>query len=453
MMAPGQPELALARFTAELRADDLPPSVAGQVKLLLLDAIASAFAGRGTLERPAMERTAMEVAGPGSVTVIGGGTLAAAGATLLNGYQITAATVCDVHRPTLCHVTPVVVPPLLAVAEQRAVDGPTLLAALAAGMEVCVRTGLAMDYPRFRARGWHSPGVVGPIGAAAGVARVLGLDTRATRDAMAFGASQSAGTFAALGSSQVKFHQARGAVSGLLAGLVAANSFDASERIFTAPDGGILATYADGGSPAALTDGLGERWELLQISMRRWPAASSIQAVVEAALDLSGDSSARDATDIVEVRVGLPEGSYRLNGEAGWKDQLSAFQSARYVAAVVLTDGRCWTHQFSAERIADPAVGSLAGQRISVSIDPSLPPSGASVEVTRRSGPPSQRRVQVPRGDPARPLSVDDVRSKLAEATDGGAFAARAAQIAELVLRLEQLSSVEELMQALRQAA
>lgn len=453
MTAPGQPELAIARFAAELDADNLSPPVAAQVKLLLLDAIASAFAGRGTLERPAMERTAQEVAGPGSTTVIGGGTLSAVGATLLNGYQVTAATVCDVHRPTLCHVTPVVVPPLLAVAEQRAVDGRTFMAALAAGMEVCVRSGLAMDYPRFRARGWHSPGVVGPIGAAAGVARLLRLDTLATRDAMAFGASQSAGTFAALGSSQVKFHQARGAVSGLLAGLMAANGFDASDRIFTAPDGGILATYADGGSPAALTDSLGDRWELMQISMRRWPAASSIQALVEAALDLAGGAPLVDGTDILEIRIGLPEGSYRLNGEGGWDDQLSAFQSARFVAAVVLTDGRCWTPQFSAERIADPVVASLAGQRSSVSIDAGLPPSGASLEVIRRSGPPSRRTVDVPRGDPARPLTVEDVRSKLTEATDGGAFAARARQIEELVLRLEQLSSVVELTQALRQAA
>ena len=39
-------------------------------------------------------------------------------ATLLNGYLITAVTVCDVHRATLCHTTPEVVPPALAIAER-----------------------------------------------------------------------------------------------------------------------------------------------------------------------------------------------------------------------------------------------------------------------------------------------------------------------------------------------
>jgi len=52
-------------------------------------------------------------------SVIGGEQLSLAGATLLNGYLITAVTVCDVHRPTLCHTTPQVVPPALAIAERN----------------------------------------------------------------------------------------------------------------------------------------------------------------------------------------------------------------------------------------------------------------------------------------------------------------------------------------------
>ena len=39
-------------------------------------------------------------------TVIGGDRLSLAGATMLNGYLITAVTMCDIHRSTLTHVTP-----------------------------------------------------------------------------------------------------------------------------------------------------------------------------------------------------------------------------------------------------------------------------------------------------------------------------------------------------------
>ena len=152
-MSPGEPaedagpETRLASWISALERRDLPDDVVDRVKLLLLDAIASAAAGRSTVERPAIEEVGRATFGPGEATVIGGDSMSLAGATFVNGYQVTAATVCDVHRPTLCHVTPVVVPPALAVAEARETDGATFLAALAAGLETVVRVGLAADYP------------------------------------------------------------------------------------------------------------------------------------------------------------------------------------------------------------------------------------------------------------------------------------------------------------------
>ena len=56
---------------------------------------------------------------PSEASVIGGGRLSLAGATLLNGYLITATTMCDVHRATMTHVTPEVIPPALAIADER----------------------------------------------------------------------------------------------------------------------------------------------------------------------------------------------------------------------------------------------------------------------------------------------------------------------------------------------
>src|SRR3712207_7543071 len=52
--------------------------------------------------------------GPRTSTVLAGHPSSLAGAALINGYQVTAVTVCDIHRPTLCHVTPEVLPPALA---------------------------------------------------------------------------------------------------------------------------------------------------------------------------------------------------------------------------------------------------------------------------------------------------------------------------------------------------
>jgi 2-methylcitrate dehydratase PrpD len=247
----------------------------------------------------------------------------------------------------------------------------------------------------------------------------------------------------------VKFHQARGALSGLLAALVAAEGFDGGASFLTAADGGFLSTYSDGGDPSRITDGLGETWELMGISLRRWPTASALQAVVQAALELR-ERAALDPASLERVRVELPMTAYRLNGGREWHDQLSAFQSAAYVAAVVLLDGRCWLEQFSPERIQRPDIAAFVRERVEVAADPSLPASGARVTLTTNAGPPLAATIAVPRGDPAAPLSLDDLRDKLAAATAGTSLEPRTGRIVELVLGLDTARSIEPLLAALR---
>ena len=106
--------------------------------------------------------------------------------------------------------------------------------------------------------------------------------------ASAFGlaGSQSAGTFAAWGTPTVKFHQCRGALSGLMAALLAQQNFLATREFLTAKDGGLYNTYSNGGTPEAATADLGSRWELEQIALRLWPSASTIQGFITAMFDL-----------------------------------------------------------------------------------------------------------------------------------------------------------------------
>ena len=51
-------------------------------------------------------------------------------------------------------------------AEAEHASGPAFLAAVTAGLEVASRLLRAIGYAEFRRRGWHSPGVIGPVGAA-----------------------------------------------------------------------------------------------------------------------------------------------------------------------------------------------------------------------------------------------------------------------------------------------
>src|ERR1700752_1791377 len=136
---PQEPTQALAEFAVGLRHDDLPAKVREHCKLLLLDALACALAGHQGEETHQVEALASALAQSDEASIIGGGRLSLAGATLLNGYLITAVTMCDVHRPTMTHITPGVIPPALLIAERDGLSGADLLAAIAAGSEVMTR--------------------------------------------------------------------------------------------------------------------------------------------------------------------------------------------------------------------------------------------------------------------------------------------------------------------------
>src|SRR5258708_7311320 len=123
----------LAGFAASLQYENIPERVREHCKNLLLDTLACAVAGHRGEETRQVATLASALAQSNESTVIAGETLSLAGATILNGYLVTAVTMCDVHRPTLTHVTPEVMPPALAIAERDGSSGRDLLVASPAG--------------------------------------------------------------------------------------------------------------------------------------------------------------------------------------------------------------------------------------------------------------------------------------------------------------------------------
>jgi len=440
------PTAELARFTTKLSYDALPSRVRERIKDYLLDAVASSLAGTHGDETAQIRDLAVTL-GNGTSAVIGGERMSMAGAALMNGYLITAVTVCDVHRSTLFHVTPEVVPPALAVGDMKDSGGKDLIVALAAGLEVATRVAVGTNYQAFRARGWHSPGVVGPFGGAAAAGRLLGLSESLQRNAFGLAGSQSAGTFAQWGTPTIKFHQARGSLSGLLAALLAQTGFPASEEILTHPDGGIYNAYSDGGNAAVVVEGLGDRWELENISLRLWPLGSSIQSVVTAVLNLANENDLRPE-DVQRIRVGLSDTVYRMHGTMSWDDRFKALLSAPYAAGVVLHDRRCWLDQFTPERIADPDLDRFIRERITVENDPDVVGTGAAVIIETRSGEVYVDRRAVPKGDVADPLTREEIVEKFHTASRGILPDDEADRALAMILDLEN-SSVRELMSTL----
>jgi 2-methylcitrate dehydratase PrpD len=439
----------LAGFAASLQYDDLPVEVRDHCKNVLLDTLACAVAGHRGEETPQVAALAAALAQSDESSVIGGERLSLAGATMLNGFLVTAVTMCDVHRATLTHVTPEVIPPALAIAERDGLSGRDLLVALAAGCEAMTRIGIGLDYPAFRAKGWHGPGVLGPFGAAAAVGRLRKFDAETMAKAFGLAGSQAAGTFAAWGTPTVKFHQCRGALSGLIAALLAEQTFLATREFLTATDGGLYNVYANGGRPESVIADLGQRWELIQIALRLWPSASSIQGMNTAMFDLI-EQHEIDPARVKKVRVALSQPTFDLHGKLPqYKGKFDALISGHYTAAIILHDQELTLAQFEPARYDDPNMRRAAAEQIEVRPDATLTGVQAVIDI-ETDGTTLHARCDFPRGSPENPLSRAQIESKFRTYADGVLTQAAIAGTLDAVSDLENLGSVRQLMDMLR---
>ncbi|MGB8758572.1 MAG: MmgE/PrpD family protein [Pseudolabrys sp.] len=441
----------LARFAASVKYEDIPAPAREYCKDILLDTVACAFAGHLGEETDQIARFAKSLATSTESAVIGGDNLSLAGATLLNGYLITAVTMCDIHRSTLTHVTPEVVPPALLIGERDNVSGRDLLVALAAGFEVTTRVGVGSDYPAVRKRGYHGPGVFGPFGAAAAVGRLRGLSPEAMARAFGLAGSQAGGTFAAWGTPTVKFHQCRGALSGLMAALLAEQNFLATREFLTAKDGGLFNTFSTGGHPEQVTAELGKRWEFEQIALRLWPSASSIQGMNTALFDAL-DERPFKLKDVKRAHIRLAPTVFNLHGKLSkYKAKFDALISAHYTAAVIIEDHALTLEQFTPVRYDDPVLRNAAASLIDLQPDESLSDVQTVVEIELNDGTKIVRRCNSPRGSADNRLTRAQIESKMRTYAQKRIGKAVIERIIASIWALEDVGSVRDLLQTMRQ--
>jgi 2-methylcitrate dehydratase PrpD len=251
----------------------------------------------------------------------------------------------------------------------------------------------------------------------------------------------------------VKFHQCRGALSGLMAALLAEQNFLATKEFLTAKDGGLYNSYANGGKPELALAELGQRWEFEQIARRLWPSASSTQNMCTALFDVV-EKHKPDFDKIKKARVSLSQTVFDLHGKlANYKAKFDALISAHYVAAAILHDRALTLAQFEPARYDDPKLRRAAAELIEVRPDPAIKGNNCAVEIEMADGKKFASFCEHPRGSFENPLTREQIEAKFRTYAKGVIADAHAEEVIATVSRLEELSSVRRLMDLLRGSA
>jgi 2-methylcitrate dehydratase PrpD len=411
-------EQQLTQFAAGLTAASLPAAVVIKVKELVLDSIGVALAGSTAPGVSAIVHPIREWGGRADSSVIGHGLRAPPPlVALANGTMATARDFDDTLDDAMLHTQPSVLYATLALAEARRCSGAEALAALAAGTELQCRMGHA----RLRPQQFLPTGTTGGIAAAAAAARVIGLRAERLIDACGIAYSQCAANVQPLreGATVKRFHAGFAARTGALSAVLAENGLTGAHR-FLEGEFGYYRLYERGDYVAApLTDGLGETWQLLELSLKPYPSGRDNHGAVEAALELRARHRLA-AEDIERIDVWLPPNAFGVSGHPwgslGGHPLVEALISASYSVAVALAKGRVLLDDMTPEAVSDPVVDGLAQKihchEITEGVD-AITFVPQAVEVTARDG--RRHRAEVDDyllGHPQRPLSRERMLDK-----------------------------------------
>jgi len=444
---------ALAIWVAGLRAGDLDATARAAARDHLLDTLGALAVGPSIPGVPeTIARWAAIDQGSPEATIFGsgtrGGVLAAAGC---NAALAHAAEIDDIHNRAATCLGAMVVPSLLALAEAEGGDvaWDTLLCAVVAGYEAGARLGMAMEAPALFARGLWPNTVVGPVAAAAGAARLMGMAAPQVEEAIGLAAMMAGGLLAAGRNEPLGRHVLFGEAArrGTLAARLVRDGVSGPTAMLEGV-GGMLTAYADAPRPERLVPEPGAMPEIRATGIKPWGCARQTQAAVRALLDLL-EGEAIDVDAIAAIEVHLPEQAAFFDRHEPPGTRMAAVGSAQFTLALAAVRGGIDPLDFETLR-ADPAVLDLM-TRVHVGFDADLSrlyPANwpARLRLETRDGRAFARERLVAPGDPDDPISGAALRAKFDRLATPHFGAGRADRLAETVMAGEGRASVRPLL-------
>lgn len=309
-------------------------------------------------------------------------------AALLGALSASAHTFDDTHLATITHPTAPVASACLATSYRLSqlgapVDGSTLLAAIASGIELQCRISNGIRAGGTASMGWYITGLSGGIGAAMAVGHLLKLDHPAFVSAAGLAATQACGLRATHGSMAIAYVPGLAAKSGVEAAFLAQAGFECSP---IAIDGrnGLLQVLNSKGDAAQITKALGTDFELLNNAYKPYPCGIVIHPAIDGCLKIVRDNSV-DCLDIDRIRLDVHPDAMTLTWRQLPDTELDAQVSLYHWVAAALVFKKAGIAEGGLHAIRDSRVRQLQTQT-DVNVDEALKDNQARVTLIMKDG-------------------------------------------------------------------
>jgi len=365
----------------------------------------------------------------------------AVNAALVNGFAANALDFDDMHVRTLIHPTGAVVAAALALAERDRAPGSLLLSAIAVGIEIECRLGLAL-FPGHYNAGWHITATLGTLGAAAAASTILQLDASRAAHALGIAATQAAGLRAMLDNPCKSFNIGRAAAAGTLSALLAEAGLDSAPDAIEAKFG-LFDVFGRPADPGSVVRGLGASYLVSEISIKPYPCGVVIHPLIDACLGLSRERAVGPG-DVRTISIAVHPRAVELAGRKHPDTAIGGRFSIYHAAALALARRSAGIAAFDAADVNDPQLAALR-ERMQVEADARLTPGQARVQIEFVNGTRTEQAVEFPSGSPERPLADAQLREKFLELAHRSMNDRAALGLFEACLSLERLADMTEL--------
>src|SRR2546426_3603250 len=445
----GQAIEELAHFIAGTPWEAIPKSVREHAKLVLLDTVGVILAGSVQPEVAGVRARLTATGGHGATILAPGApTSDPRTAAFLNGLAGRSIELCEGHRYVSCQGAVQALPTALACAEWLQRSGREILAGLIFGYEVAARVGAGVTARPLAHQNGQAP-LLGAVGAGA---RVRGLNGDQTSLALRIGAIlvlTPGYTNAVAGATALNVAGGMSGFAGTLAPELALAGVAAQPN---AIEEAFAQLVGDGFRPEAVTEELGQRWEIARNYFRLRaccnPTYSALDALEEILAELRPDPASIERIDVA---------TYRFAANMREPDPVNYFAakySLPHAAAALVLRGHAGYRAFTDEAVRDPAIAAFR-RRVTVREDPALSASvprlkPARVTVSFTDGRQVTRLRESARGDYQNPYGEGELREKFRELAGVVLSGAGVARVEALVDRLDDLPRLGELVDALR---
>ncbi|MFC1534761.1 MmgE/PrpD family protein [Thermodesulfobacteriota bacterium] len=455
----------IARNAVNLRYEDIPGDIVDLTRQSILDTL-GVIAAASTMGEASKEivKLVKESGAKGNSTIIGHNARVPSWlAGFANGSMVHEMDYDDLGvgvHPSACAV-----PAAFAVAEEIGkINGREFITAIAMAVDLSCRMGLAISGSRTNLAmgrsGWMSPPLLGFFTATVAAGRILGLSEDEMQDALGHTLEQAAGSSQWQHSPGSVFRGIRDGFSnkgGILSALMAKRGLPGTRDSLEGKAGFFNLYYRGEYERSFLVDELGKRFENRNVGFKPWPVCGIPLPSVDATLGLLSRHDIK-SKNIKTINVLMAEltGPFlaqveNLEERRRPETVIDAKFSIPFAVGIAAARRNVVIKDFTKEGLKDQKVLEMAG-KITVMADPQVgnTPYNLVVEIETKDGKRYSNGVDVPYGNPKKPIASEDLIAKFKDCVSYSARPLSGDNVEAIIEMMGKLEEVEDVSSIIR---